>query len=360
MMSEKELVKYLNSLKKAQLVLISSDFNLPTNETAIVLRENIFRHVRDNPGLKLWGYECGMPDRNCRTPVELGTEEPGEGPSPTFSSSLQVPVTPSRPTISYQPPSQEKEKNSPLLELSDPMVARNNLRPPPSPFDFTNANREETKISECFRPISEKGRMQPDRDGCIDSDCVDVERIPLQPVSLPDLAATLMEMMRVSTGNRPEKSSCSKQDARDTLAFLQEVGRRQLSFSGAPGENFEEFLKKFKSAGRFFAVDDKGMLLVFEEVLKDAALRFLRTHPRECATWDSTQELFEAAFRKVVDPVKAQVDLLQRTQLANEKIDQFVSIIRTLNNRLGPSKMSDASLLPIVLHHLHPEYAQMV
>ena len=78
------------------------------------------------------------------------------------------------------------------------------------------------------------------------------------------------------------------------VALLNTMKRWDLSFSGRPGEDVEDFLTRMDEGRSFLPVRDNVLLKAIPFVLRAAALVWYRGHAHKFSTW----ELAKAAFRR--------------------------------------------------------------
>lgn len=355
------VASFLRSLKKAQLKVLCEDFGLPTNKNAPELRVDIFDFLKAHPGHSLPGFVSQNGEDVVVVSDNLGSSEDLE---PAVSETSPQPGTSPRQGTSSQSKAGTNPQKRPSSAPADPASSAAYHSVSPTIYLSTatttvTLHQNVQPVTTCsFRPIC----PVPVKQNPPITNLTNQTQIPLQPVSLTDLTQAVANMLQLQNNNDGSSTGVARshgESSKNVLAFLRETNRRGLKFTGASHEDVEEFLTKFESVSKFFVLSDADMLLVLKEVIQGDALRYFKTHQQECNSWPSAQSAFKVVFRRYVDPIKLQTDVLQRTQLPNEKIDRYISVLKTLNNRL-PVPIADDQLLPIVKHHLHPDYADMI
>lgn len=150
-----------------------------------------------------------------------------------------------------------------------------------------------------------------------------------------------------------------KSNAIAVKTFLKEARERKLRFGGNIKEDVREFFKKLEKLRKYFPLADDVMVTVFPDLLIGAAARFVDTHPELCVDWEETKALFLDVFSPFVSPNQLKADMHERTQVTHERIDYYVSLMKTMNERL-PKPMSDDAFLEMIIENLTPEYTDMI
>lgn len=147
--------------------------------------------------------------------------------------------------------------------------------------------------------------------------------------------------------------------AKNRQVFLREAKDRNIRFTGDVGENVAKVFRRLDDLRLIYPIDDSDMLNIMPELCEEAALRYLKTHSEICDTWEKTKAQFNLIFTPYESATKLKADIMLRTQIANEKIDYYISVIKTMNARLT-FPISGPELLSIILDNLHLDYARIL
>lgn len=180
-----------------------------------------------------------------------------------------------------------------------------------------------------------------------------------------DLKSALLGAIRgsgpshVSRRDQFDSTSSKLSKAKQIRLFLQEAKSRGIIFRGTGKEDVKELFKKLKNLRKLFPIEDDDLADVFQELCTGAALRYCKTHPKECETLRSIAHNFITVFSPYTSQTQLKSDLYQRTQVSNERIDHYISIIKTMNEKLL-HPLYDDELFEIIRDNLHGDYIQMI
>lgn len=162
------------------------------------------------------------------------------------------------------------------------------------------------------------------------------------------LAESIVSRMPVS---KPSKPSFQE--------FQKECSRRNIRFGGESNERLDVFLRDLATVRRLFPLDEAELLDVFPLLLTGAAASYFEANRHRLLTWQACEDQLKQVYLPTDYEHLMCRDIFLRTQLPDEKIDHFLSILENVNNMLQVPHL-EVDLVGIAVHNLHPTYRQAV
>lgn len=163
----------------------------------------------------------------------------------------------------------------------------------------------------------------------------------------------------VSRGKRNSRDK--KKDNPNVRHFIKEARERKLRFAGNSKDDIKIFFKKIERVRGYFTLTDQEMRVVFPDLLvaNSAAERFLDSNKEICRTWNDIKRVFAEAFPSQVDPNQLKIDMHDRKQIPTERIDFYISLMKTLNEKLQ-KPLNEEAFFDMILENLAPDYQDML
>lgn len=170
------------------------------------------------------------------------------------------------------------------------------------------------------------------------------------PTFTYDQVLKLVQSLAVSSDVKPNY----------VVSFIKEAARREISFGGKPHENVGSFFRKISETNKIYKIPDSDLLSsCVGELLTDTAKLYFTAHFREFKYWEDFESRFKQVFGNPSEDYRTKQDMMQRTQIANESVDHFISTQTLMNCRLE-KPFSDGELFQLLLSNLHPDYRSYI
>ena len=119
-------------------------------------------------------------------------------------------------------------------------------------------------------------------------------------------------------------------------ALLNTMKRWDLSFSGRPGEDVEDFLTRVDEGCAFLPVRDRELLKAIPFFLRTPALVWYRGHAHEFDIWETAKTGFRKYYADPDYQVALREEITDRTQAEGEKVGEYIACMRGLFSRTSP------------------------
>lgn len=309
---------YLKLVKKEKLVLMCQEVGVTVTDGSVGgMRKLLYEWAKSDPFNKLPGYDDFLNQidfvnkvRNCPSPDPDKLEEFFEEKSDDEFHLLE-PLRPLSPNI--------------ILTTSTTTVT---LLPAPITTVTTSAGTPATTTTS-----------------------VHVGR------SVPSAAATTTDMFK-GFADAIVNALTSKTTS-PLIPFSRELVRRNIRFSGKVGTSIDKFFQEVEDVGVLFSMKESELFVVIKDVLEGPARTLYQTSTDKFQDWAELKYFFKSVYSSRTSDIQLKTDILQRTQIANEKIDHYIATIKAMNNKLS-RPMSEAELKEIIHNNLHPEYYRWV
>lgn len=314
---------FLKSKKKAELQTLCTELGLESEGLVAELRANLYQHCKSNPQLILPGFN------------EFPNIDPGV-------SRATTPDTQNDIISFFEDPA--KPESLPIVTVTD-------------------TENQITPTESITVPLSPSKRF-------VSSQKIDIQHLKMSngnsnnndpgANSLNDFAESLKTALLTAFQNQQENAGSQwRNRAKDRQLFIREAKERHLYFTGEKGEDIKKQIKRLEELRKLYPLEDEDLRDIFPELCKSVLIKFIETRKKEVKTWTELKKTLIDVFSPYISVTKLKSDIMQRTQLENEKIDNYVSTILTLNSKL-PKQMDQDELLTIIIDNLHPEYDKMI
>jgi hypothetical protein len=169
------------------------------------------------------------------------------------------------------------------------------------------------------------------------------------------VSGTLYEILREMQMNRKDSSK----PTRESLA--RELARWDVTFKGEDTESVDHFIEQIVQFKEAKNIKGKLMLSMMPELLKGKARSWFFLNIAELTTWEIFLEKLKESYRKAGYESKLFRDMMVRTQGTLEPIEQYVTVIRSMNNRLASQlKLNENSLVSLIIDNLNPFFVKQI
>lgn len=179
-----------------------------------------------------------------------------------------------------------------------------------------------------------------------------VTALPLtaEQLSLIVAGAVAQTMAAVAVQSNPNQGSNNR---RDIEYLSKELKNWEIKFTGESNSSVDKFLEQafaFKSSKR---VSDGLMLDLVPNMLRDKALRWFIVNNSSINSWSKFVSEVRNAYRVKGYDLKLKREMFFRKQHKVETIDEFVTVMRSMNNRIT-RKLDDEELVDLIKSNLNP------
>lgn len=169
------------------------------------------------------------------------------------------------------------------------------------------------------------------------------------PVRATDQLSQLIDaLMRLS----PQGSDHEEARLR---GLTNDIGRWNLRFDGDEGEGVNLFLERADAFKEYKRVSDEEMWGLVPEMIGMKVTQWLRANLFSISSWGEFKREIRRAYLPVGYDIRLKKDMFARTQGEGERVNEYITVLRTMNARLENS-LEEGELLSLALDNLHPFY----
>lgn len=138
-------------------------------------------------------------------------------------------------------------------------------------------------------------------------------------------------------------------------AACQAMSQWKLSFSGARGEDADDFLVRLEEGRRFVHMSDADLLNGLPFCLSGIALQWFRTERRKWTSWSDCEKAWRRRFCFTDLQMSLRDEIMCRTQGPEEPVTDYLTVMRALFSRLSPP-MGEAEQVAYAHRNLLPKF----
>lgn len=136
---------------------------------------------------------------------------------------------------------------------------------------------------------------------------------------------------------------------------VKECKRKEITFSGKPGENVRRFIIKFQEIIKIYHCSDVELERILYEILTGPALEDFKGNLTEYADWDSAKDRLLEEFSNEDLDYEVEKELLNRKQFDGETIAEYLADLKLLN-KCQTEPFSPNRLIRLACKNVNPNY----